>query len=300
MSKIVNNNFNRDTKLDPAPLNAKFQEVATAINTDVNQENIRDSSIDVANFNTPSLINGKNNIQLIAMATNDLGNAGGTAVGRASLATPVVMPTAWSLGAFNLLEGDIIRVYWNTEVTKNWTVVAPVTGDPAMRYYSWGQYLEWDFNGAGYVPVPGQTNFNSPTPTGPGTRLGTAVANTKATCFLHFVRIIDDGGTAANTAPTDAAPATAADSYIQGDISSVIATSRHMGAASWIHSVTAGEAGAKTISLRLVVQGPLTPIYENTASENWIVQGNAASLAATNPIMTFYNANMVFMIMRSE
>ena len=300
MSKIVNNNFNRDTKLDPAPLNAKFQEVATAVNANVNEENIRNSAIDVSNFNTPSLTTGKNNIQLVAMSSFDLGNAGGTAVSRTSLGAPVAMPNVSPLVAVTLLEGDIIRIYWNTTVSKNWTVVGPSKGDAAMRNYSWAQYLEWDFNGAGYVPVPGQTDFSTASPTGPGSRTGTPVANTKATCFLHFVRIIDDGGTAANTAPTDAAPAGAADSYIEGDISATYPNARHMGAGSWVHAVTAGEAGTKTIRLRLVVQGPLTPRYEATATQNWIVRGNAASLAATNPIMTFYEANMVFMIMRAK
>jgi hypothetical protein len=300
MSKIVNSNFNRETKLDPAPLNAKFQGVATAVNANVNEENIRNSAIDVSNFNTPSLTTGKNNIQLVALKSKDLGSAGGTAVSRTSLGSPVAMPNTWNLGAFNILEGDIIRVYWNTTVSKNWTVVGPSRGDAAMRDYSWAQYLEWDFNGAGYAPVPGQTDFSTASPTGPGTKTGTPVANTKATCFLHFVRIIDDGGTAANTAPTDPAPASADDAYIQGDISAVYPNARHMGIGSWVHTVTAGEAGSKTIQLKLVMQGPLTPTYDGTASQNWIVRGTAGSLAATNPIMTFYEANMVFMIMRSK
>ena len=81
MSRLVNNNFNRETKLDPADLNSKFQDVSTAVNSQVDENNIRDSAIDVPQFNT-NTTNGKSGIQLVYIETNDLGSAGGTAVNR--------------------------------------------------------------------------------------------------------------------------------------------------------------------------------------------------------------------------
>tara|TARA_Y100001973_G_C5191188_1_gene331126 strand:+ start:1512 stop:2399 length:888 start_codon:yes stop_codon:yes gene_type:complete len=295
MSRLVNNNFNRDTKLDPSNLNSKFQDVSTAVNNQVDQNNIRDSAIDVPQFNT-NTSNGKSGIQLVYIETNDLGTVGGTAVNRVSVATPVAMPTTWNLNsgtAITLTQDDIIRVYWHTEISTNWSAENAV-----MFNHFMAQYLEWNFHSAGFTPVPGQTNFNNTTPS--GLRNGAEVANTKATTLIPYFRIIDDGSTAANTAPTDPSPGGYA--FITGDATSSVATGRKMASGSWIHKVTAGEAGAKTISLKLVMQGPIMPWYDVSGGTagNWLVDYSSASMPAIDPIMTFYNTNIVFMIMRSK
>lgn len=298
MSRLVNNNFNRETKLDPADLNSKFQDVSTAVNSQVDQNNIRDSAIDVPQFNT-NTTNGKSGIQLVYIETNDLGSAGGTAVNRSSASTPVFLPTTWNVNsgtAITLTQDDIIRVYWHTEVSVNWT-----TEHKDLYNHLVAQYLEWNFHSAGFTPVPGQAIYDA-SATPDGSRFGTPVANTKASTLIPYVRIIDDGTTAANVAPTDAAPAAGAYGFITGDISSIITASRKMASGSWIHKVTAGEAGAKTISLRLAMQGPLVPYYDNTGGSegNYIATSTSSNIATIDPIMTFYNTNIVFMIMRSK
>lgn len=298
MSRLVNNNFNRDTKLDPSNLNSKFQDVSTAVNNQVDQNNIRDSAIDVPQFNT-NTSNGKSGIQLVYIETNDLGTVGGTAVNKHSASTPVFMPTTWNLNsgtAITLTQDDIIRVYWHTEVSVNWT-----TEHKDLYNHLVAQYLEWNFHSAGFTPVPGQTIYDAVT-TPDTTRVGTRVTNTKASTLIPYVRIIDDGSTAANVAPTDAAPAAGAFAFITGDISSLVTSSRKMASGSWVHKVTAGEAGAKTISLRLAMQGPLVPYYDNTGGSqgNFITVSTSSNINIIDPIMTFYKTNIVFMIMRSK
>ena len=295
MSRLVNNNFNRETKLDPADLNSKFQDVSTAVNSQVDENNIRDSAIDVPQFDT-NTTNGKSGIQLVYIETNDLGSAGGTVINRVSVAVPAAMPTTWNLNsgtAITLTQDDIIRVYWHTEVSVDWSSENAILFNHVMA-----QYLEWNFHSAGFTPVPGQTNFNNTTPS--TLREGAEVANTKATTLIPYIRIIDDGSTPANTAPTEPTPG--GYSFITGDVSSIVASSKKMASGSWIHKVTAGEAGAKTISLKLVMQGPLVPWYDVSggAAGNWLVRYSSGSMPAINPLMTFYNTNIVFMIMRSK
>jgi hypothetical protein len=299
MSKLQNANFNRETKLDPAPLNAKFQEVQVAVNGQVDENNIRDSSIDIPQFNI-NYNNGKQGIQLAAMETETIG--GGT-VTNASLTTPVQIGSNWSAFNGTLLEGDTIRVYWHTKFTKDWDDTAANSQKINMLNTMFAQYLEWDFNSAGYVPVPGQTHFNNNVPTTHvPVRQGAKVENTRASCLIHFVRIIDNGSTTANTAPTDPAPATSSYGVVYTDITDYVADSEHTASGSWLHTVTAPEAGSKTISFRLMGVGPLKPYYDNAVGNegNWLIKGVGTSATLTAPTIVFSNAYIVFMVMRSK
>jgi len=299
MSKLVSPSFNRETKLDPAPLNSKFQDVATAVNTQIDETNIRDSSIDTTQFKTVTT-NGKAGIQLVHFETTSVGTSGGggTQVDRASLATPVAQPGIFNVGTLQLAEGDIIRVYWHGTYVKYYN--APYTNIAEMRDHFFAQYLQWSFNGAAYAPVPGQTHFNNTTPD--TSKTGALVTNTKATSFIHYAVIADDGTTAANEAPTDAAPAAAANSILKSDFNNTASNSKHTLSGSWIHKVTAGEAGTVPINLKVVSQGPVTPYYDATggSENNYLVHSTAPNIATINPRVKFQKTFLVFMVMRSK
>ena len=300
MSRLVNNNFNRDTKLDPAPINSKFQEVATAVNGQVDENNIRDSSIDSSNFDTQTT-NGKAGIQLVYFDNTSVGTSGGggTNVTRSSLSTPVAQPGNWNIGSLTLAENDIIRVYWNGTFRRYYNG-GGFSNIAEMRDHFFAQYLEWDFNGAGFAPVPGQTNFNNTT--FDTLKTGARVSNTRASSLFHYAVIVDDGSTVANVAPTDAAPASSSDSILKSDFVAKTSNSIHSTSGSWTHKVTALQAGTRTIQLKVVTQGPVTPYYDATigSESNWLVHSSAANIAAIDPSITFQRTFMVFMVMRSK
>lgn len=300
MSRLVNNNFNRDTKLDPSSLNSKFQDVSTAVNSQVDDNNIRDSAIDIPQFNIGAT-NGKQGIQLSAngIATNEFS---GATVTHTSLATPVQLGSNWTAFGGQLVEGDTIRVYWHSKFSKDWDDTASLANKIRLLNRFFATYLEWNFNSAGFTPVPGQTLFNRATTTAPLTAIGTEVENTKATCLIQFVRIIDDGTTAANVAPTDPAPTNNDASVVLSDITDYYPNSKHMASGSWVHTVTGAEAGSATIQFRLMATGPITPYYENAAGNesNWLVGDVNGAIGFVAPTITFDDTNMVFMVMRSK
>jgi hypothetical protein len=288
MSKLVSPSFNRETKLDPAPLNSKFQDVATAVNTQIDETNIRDSSIDTTQFKTVTT-NGKAGIQLVHFENNSVG---------LKLATPVIQSGTFNVGTLQLAENDIIRVYWHTRYTKTYS--GGFANMAEMRDHFFAQYLQWSFNGAAYAPVPGQTHFNNTTPD--GSKTGALVTNTKATSFIHYAVIADDGSTAANEAPTDAAPAATADSILKSDFITKATNSQHTLSGSWIHKVTAGEAGTVPIIFKVAMQGPVTPYYDATggSENNYLVHSTAANLATISPTVNYKRTFLVFMVMRSK
>ncbi len=300
MSKLVSPSFNRETKLDPAPLNSKFQDVATAVNTQIDETNIRDSSIDTTQFKTITT-NGKAGIQLVHFETNSVGLTGGTNVDEGSLTTPVIQSGTFNVGTLQLAENDIIRVYWHTRYTKSYDALSGGLAHIAeMRDHFFAQYLQWSFNGAAYAPVPGQTHFNNTTPD--TSKTGALVTNTKATSFIHYAVIADDGATIANVAPTDAAPAAAADSILKSDFVLKASNSQHTLSGSWIHKVTAGEAGTVPIIFKVAMQGPVTPYYDATggSENNYLVHSTAANLATISPSVNYKKTFLVFMVMRSK
>ena len=300
MSRLVNNNFNRDTKLDPSSLNSKFQDVSTAVNSQVDDNNIRDSAIDIPQFNIGAT-NGKQGIQLSAngIATNEFS---GATVSNASIATPVQLGSNWTAFGGQLVEGDTIRVYWHSEFSKDLDNTATPTEIAYLLNRFFATYLEWNFNSAGFTPVPGQTRFDRGTPTAPLARKGTEVENTKATCLIPFARIINDGTTAANVAPTNPAPIVNDAAIITSDIVDYYANSKHMASGCWVHTVTGAEAGSATIQFRLMATGPITPYYENAAGNesNWLVGDVNGAIGFVAPTITFDDTNMVFMVMRSK
>tara|TARA_R100000773_G_C4221230_1_gene120284 strand:- start:3436 stop:4335 length:900 start_codon:yes stop_codon:yes gene_type:complete len=299
MSKLVSPSFNRNSKLDPAPLNSKFQDVATAVNTQIDETNIRDSSIDTTQFKTITN-NGKSGIQLVHLETGSVGLTGGTNVDEGSLTTPVLQSGTFNVGTLTLTEDDIIRVYWHTRCYKNYNAPSGKPFLAQMRDHFFAQYLEWSFNGAAYTPVPGQTNFNNTTPD--GSKIGALVTNTKGTSFIHYAVIADNGSTAANETPTDANPNSSADSILLSDFRVETSNSEHTLSGSWIHKVTAAQAVTGPIEFRVKMQGPVTPYYDNTggSENNYLVHSTATNLSTINPSVNYKKTFLVFMVMRSK
>ena len=242
MSIINNDNFNRDTKLDPAPLNTKFSDVATGT-TSIDENNVRNSGVDNPQFAAASLINGRNGFQLYLMESANCGSSGGTTIPHSNFTN--VLPNTLDLNggaAITLAEGDVIRAYWFTESSKSWTNGAAVdlVGAQLQSRSAWVQWLQWNLGGTGYTEVPGQGNFVTQAAGLPVGYVGEPVTNTNATCFIHHASIIDDGTVAENTAPTDAVPS-ANYSFLLNDIGTQF---RLMSTGAWFHTVTAGEAGS--------------------------------------------------------
>ena len=164
MSIINNDNFDRDTKLDPAPLNTKFTDVQSATNTGapdflgIDETNVRNSGIDNPQIAATSLINGRNGFQLYLMESANCGSSGGTAIPDGAFNT--ALPNTMDLDSGNnitLAEGDIIRAYWFADCAKTWTIAGAVSTET----HCWAQSLQWDLNSAGFVDVPDQGAFNT-------------------------------------------------------------------------------------------------------------------------------------------
>ena len=309
MSIINNDNFDRDTKLDPAPLNTKFTDVQSATNTGapdflgIDETNVRNSGIDNPQIAATSLINGRNGFQLYLMESANCGSAGGTTIPHTDFTT--VLPNTLDLNggaAIDLAEGDIIRAYWFTETAKTWTNGAATDGAPVPAQLqsrsAWVQWLEWDLDGAGYTEVPGQGDFVTAAAGLPVGYIGDPVASTNATTFIHHASIIDDGSVAENVAPTDAVPS-ANYSFLLNDIGTQF---RLMSTGAWLHTITAGEAGSKTLSFRFKVGGLVVPIYNSTATANFVVIAASPVTPAqsNNPQLIVYNSQLAIIIMRAK
>lgn len=290
MSIINNDNFDRDTKLDPATLNAKFTDVATAT-ASIDENNVRNSGIDAPQFDT-TVTHGKHGVQLVAIAHDEIGAA--AAVGQTFPHGSVNAITGMGTLTMNVtvfggaIEGDLLRVYWHTESSKSWS--APTN---QVRRKCWAQSLRWRLGGAGtYADVPGQGNYST---TAFGAFNGVSLENCNGSTFIHHASIIDNGGAAAdNVAPTEAI-ATGTNRYVENDVG---ASNRLMSTGAWFHEITAPEAGTVQFNFQLGITGMLTPIYDNGTSKNYLV--SPAVAPANSPTITIYKVNIAAVLMRSK
>jgi len=287
MSIINNDNFDRDTKLDPAPLNTKFTDVTTGT-TSIDETNVRNSGIDNPQF-VQNLTNGRNGFLLYLIEQVNWGSVGGTAIAHSVFAVPTVLPNAMNMNggaAITLVEGDIIRAYWFTGCTKNWASVSSVQSRSA-----WVQWLQWNLGATGWTEVPGQGDFTTAVF---GAYVGEPVTNVKASTFIHHTSIIESGAAVENVAPTDAV--SIANYYIASDIGGVT-PGQLTASGAWVHTVTAAEAGTKTLSFRFVAAGLVAPIYDNVSNANYLVQ---ALTQPNTPTLQIYGSELVVIIMRGK
>jgi len=286
MSIINNDNFDRDTKLDPATLNTKFTDV-TSGTTSIDETNVRNSGIDNPQIAATSLINGRNGFQLYLMESANCGSSGGTAI--SDVAFNTALPNTMDLDSGNnitLAEGDIIRAYWFADCAKTWTIAGAVSTET----HCWAQSLQWDLNSAGFVDVPGQGAFNTAVF---GAYNGIDVDDCNACNFIHHASFIDRGTAAENEAPIDAAVGGL--SYLINDIGTGF---RLMATGSWVHRITAGEAGTPTITFRIVMNGLFVPIYDAASTSNYLVYPAVSS--TFTPILHIYDCKLAVMIMKEK
>lgn len=291
MSRITNDNFNRDTKLDPSPLNAKFSDIATAT-ADLDENNVRNSGIDAPQFDV-NVTHGRNNFQLYKLQKANLGSSGGTVI---SHDTPADLPNDLDMdggAAITLTTGDIIRVSWYTETSRDWATLSMST----QKKKCWLEALQWKLGAAAWGPVPGQANiatFGFGTPSYDGFKL----SEMQGSSVIHHMSVINNGGCLANAAPTEAVPTsgTGKNLYLNNEKGS---TYRLMSSGSWFHTVTAGESGSRTLSFRLKAYGLLTPYYDNTVApaQNYLVIPH--TIVGT-PTLTVYDTYLSVMIMRPK
>ena len=287
MSRITNDNFDRDTKLDPAPLNQKFTDVATAT-ADIDDNNVRNAGIDAPQFNV-NVTHGRNNIQLYKLQKANMGSAGGTII---SHNTPTNLPNDLQMdggAAVTLQEGDLIRVYWYTETSRDWATLSM----SLQKKKCWVQGLMWKWGSNPFVPVPGQAEIGTL-----GGYTGFKLSNMQGASVIHHQSVINNGGAVANVAPTEAniTSGTGASRWINNEKGDDY---RLMSSGSWFHTIAAGEAGTVTLDFRLKVYGLLTPIYNATITpdENCLI---IPSAMAGTPTLKVYDTYLSVMIMRSK
>jgi hypothetical protein len=292
MTVINNNNLDRTSRLTPSELNDKFNDVITATLA-IDDSNTRNSGVDNPQF-AQNLTDGTNDIQLYHLEEFNCGSVAGTSFvhGVVDSALPNIFVTN-SGSPVTLREGDLIRVYWFTQNVKGWASAANTTSKMC-----WAQSLQWSLAPVGaFTDVPDQGSFNAAVITNPPSPVaynGIDLVNCNACNFLHHISIIDDGSAAPNVAPVDAVPAGA--SYINNDVGT---NYRIMSNGSWVHKVTAGEAGTyPQIRFRLVINGLMVPIYDSSSNKNFLVR--PAVSPANGPYLIVYNAPVAFMIMRSQ
>ena len=295
MSDIDNSNFDRSTKLDPATLNQKFQDVQVATTAGLNGDNIRNSGLDVYNFAT-NATNGRAGFVLKYQKMGSIGSTVGTTFAHESGASGLNGATVGSnfvlFPNVTLKTGDILRVYWTAEVSKNWSAVT----NQVHREF-WALWLQWNLStdGAGvYNAVPGQGNFNRNVV---GSEYGNDINTTDpaklsnnnnyACSFVHHVPIIDTGGTAANTTSE---PAAFTSAYVNE------VNSRQMVSGSYLYTVEAAYNNVSLNNLRLVAGGLLTPYWDTGTSRNYIVV-DPTQPAGTLPTLTVYDVSIALIHM---
>ena len=303
MSIINNDNFDRDTKLDPAPLNTKFTDVTTGT-TSIDENNVRNSGVDVAQFDSVVVVPGgvKAGIQLVDLEHGALADDTGIMIPftpNDNTLNPVTLsytigPTTYDSITFatTLLEGDLIRVYWYTTTEK-------FVADVGAEHEMWAMWLKWNLFGAGLTEVPGQSDFT--TGIGGTAYHGNTVDQCYGTSFIHHISIIDDGSSAANTAPADAVinPLTNPESFIINDRFVLLTAGKTqlMSVGTWEHQATAGEAGTGTISFKLVCGGLVAPYYNAATDTNFLVIDHTQ---AANTAVRVFSTYMVVTVMRSK
>lgn len=168
MSTITNASFVGGETLSTADIDQKFQDITDATTASLNNDNIRDQSIDLAQMES-QFLNGKSGIQLVTLkygsigTNNDLISNLGYAVNRTGL--PLLdstgTPTALVVNA-TLDTDDLLRVYFSGRV-KTTTTVSNANSSPQSNA-CWCFWLQWDITDdtlTNWTEVPNQGNWSN-------------------------------------------------------------------------------------------------------------------------------------------
>lgn len=168
MSTITNASFVGGETLSTADIDQKFQDITDATTASLNNDNIRDQSIDLAQMESQTL-NGKSGIQLVTLkygsigTNNDLISNLAYAVSRTGL--PLLdsggTPTALVVNA-TLDTDDLLRVYFSGRVKTTTTVSNANSRHEANA--CWCFWLQWDITDAtltNWTEVPNQGDWTN-------------------------------------------------------------------------------------------------------------------------------------------
>ena len=169
MSTITNASFIGGETLSTADIDQKFQDITDATTASLNNDNIRDQSIDLAQMESQTL-NGKSGIQLVTLkygsiGTDDVDLTANLAYAVNRTGTPLLdsggTPTALVVNA-TLDTDDLLRVYFSGRVKTTTTV-----SNANSRHESnacWCFWLQWDITDAtltNWTEVPNQGDWTN-------------------------------------------------------------------------------------------------------------------------------------------
>ena len=289
MSRITRGRVDVGETADASTLNgtyADFNQPAA-----LNAYNTRDQAFDLPHINAPIILNQKSvalantsilhgplNISTAPVTTNSAAPITTAVANRAGTQTPLDLSSApWSM-----VDGDVLRVWWNLSVNPYytgtpWAVALPaaalgqisvplIGGGNTLGYdslYCWVIYLQWDITSAGllnWTAVPGQTAFNSAI----DTHVGGTVADMPASSVVSAWTVYEPGNADEGEIPVGGAVGVEQKWFSNYGM--------------WAYPAT----GAVTIyGLRLVITGVFHPWHRTTGSnENSLVYDTAVSAGA--------------------
>ena len=193
MALIKNTTVKRGDKLTSAELNQQFTDVNSGF--PMNGDNVRNEGVDYMAVDTGSsgTSTGKNGLVLVDAGSHVLQAASSSTIVReystAGGATQIGEKTGLSISA---VAGDILRVYWQAQVTTTAGSGLPV-GAGTFSTACWAHWLEWDV-GSGYVPVTGQSDMDQTIATA---TTGAPMDQTVATALVNASIYHDSGGSPA-------------------------------------------------------------------------------------------------------
>jgi hypothetical protein len=159
MSRITNDRIKPGDPLTAASLNDKFAAVTAATTTSLNGENVRNEAIDIGNVvgagTTPDLI-----IKHVSQDNTAVSATYPANTVEATILTSAAFPTQ------TLENTDIIRVYWQVEVTnRTFVMLADGTAganDDLLGGLFWCVWLQWyNVGSAAWEAVPGQDDYGT-------------------------------------------------------------------------------------------------------------------------------------------
>lgn len=194
MGRIVQPQVQPADLITAAKLNSDNSDYSTLINNG----NVRVEGVDLVNMATVTT----GEAGLILVDSRSQGNSGATQA-YSSTATPSRVELAhgagtrltYGAGGRTLIEGDVLRAYWNVVAT-DFTLALE---DAPYRYAAWVIYLEWDITSnalANFVAVPGQGDFDS-VYTDTVNTTGSSISLTRASMLIpHGLRYYEPVGLA--------------------------------------------------------------------------------------------------------
>jgi hypothetical protein len=199
MTTILNNDFAAGETAQVTGTNTKFTDVQTATGQ-LNNDNARSESIDLWQMDATSSM-------VVASASQNTEAPGYTKTYTtgAHSSSPLVLQKNGNvdmildMGSLQTLNPhDILRVYWNIEVTAQVLSTSSVysgSNYEAAGGLFWGVWLQWSTNGSAWSDVPNQGSFSATTIG--GTSYNTlAVSNTTTKAFtpIPHVAMYEDIG----------------------------------------------------------------------------------------------------------